>query len=162
MGYSPWPARAGEFASCRDLTIRCKIENGRYYCAFGRSKAHHESGHHVVLILLSLCIRADVFRRHQPRVVTERLQLAALGDARQHESVLRANMDIARCAAGAIRLARRSPARHQIAPQIAPAVDLDEAGQGHGGKPGGERDAAERYREPSLFTVLERSHRRDS
>jgi hypothetical protein len=25
----------------RDLTIRCKIENGWYYCAFGRSKAHH-------------------------------------------------------------------------------------------------------------------------
>jgi hypothetical protein len=25
----------------RDLTIRRKIENGRYYCAFGRSKAHH-------------------------------------------------------------------------------------------------------------------------
>jgi hypothetical protein len=25
----------------RDLTIRCKIENRRYYCAFGRSKAHH-------------------------------------------------------------------------------------------------------------------------
>jgi hypothetical protein len=24
----------------RDLTIRRKIENGRYYCAFGRSKAH--------------------------------------------------------------------------------------------------------------------------
>jgi hypothetical protein len=24
----------------RDLTIRCKIENGRYYCALGRSKAH--------------------------------------------------------------------------------------------------------------------------
>jgi hypothetical protein len=33
----------------RDLTIRRKIENGRYYCAFGRSKAHHESGHHVAL-----------------------------------------------------------------------------------------------------------------
>jgi hypothetical protein len=31
------------------LTIRRKIENGRYYCAFGRSKAHHESRHHVVL-----------------------------------------------------------------------------------------------------------------
>jgi hypothetical protein len=26
--------------------------------------------------------------------------------------------------------------RHQIAPQIAAAVDLDEAGQGHGGQPG--------------------------
>ena len=26
--------------------------------------------------------------------------------------------------------------RHQVAPQIAAAVDLDEAGQGHGGKPG--------------------------
>jgi hypothetical protein len=25
----------------RDLTIRRKIENGRYYCALGRSKAHH-------------------------------------------------------------------------------------------------------------------------
>jgi len=25
---------------------------------------------------------------------------------------------------------------HQVAPQIAAAVDLDEAGQGHGGKPG--------------------------
>jgi hypothetical protein len=25
----------------RDLTIRRKIENGRYYCAFCRSKAHH-------------------------------------------------------------------------------------------------------------------------
>jgi hypothetical protein len=25
----------------RDLTIRRKIENGRYYCAFGRSKAHN-------------------------------------------------------------------------------------------------------------------------
>jgi hypothetical protein len=25
----------------RDLTIRCKIENGRYYCAFSRSKGHH-------------------------------------------------------------------------------------------------------------------------
>ena len=26
--------------------------------------------------------------------------------------------------------------RHQVAPQIAAAVDLDKAGQGHGGKPG--------------------------
>jgi hypothetical protein len=25
----------------RDLTIRRQIENGRYYCAFCRSKAHH-------------------------------------------------------------------------------------------------------------------------
>jgi hypothetical protein len=25
----------------RDLTIRCKIESGRYYCAFCRLKAHH-------------------------------------------------------------------------------------------------------------------------
>ena len=33
----------------RDLTIRRKIENGRYYCAFGRSKAIIESGHHVAL-----------------------------------------------------------------------------------------------------------------
>ena len=33
----------------RDLTIRRKIENGRYYCAFDRSKAHIESGPHVAL-----------------------------------------------------------------------------------------------------------------
>jgi hypothetical protein len=33
----------------RDLTIRRKIENGRYYCAFGRSKAHHRIRHHVAL-----------------------------------------------------------------------------------------------------------------
>jgi hypothetical protein len=30
----------------RDLTIRCKIENGRYYCAVG---TRIESGHHVAL-----------------------------------------------------------------------------------------------------------------
>jgi hypothetical protein len=30
----------------RDLTIRCKIENGRYYCALGRS---NEAGHYVAL-----------------------------------------------------------------------------------------------------------------
>jgi hypothetical protein len=34
----------------RDLTIRRKIENRRYYCAFGRSKAMIESGHHVALL----------------------------------------------------------------------------------------------------------------
>ena len=33
----------------RDLTIRRKIENGRYYCAFGRSKPIIESGQHVAL-----------------------------------------------------------------------------------------------------------------
>jgi hypothetical protein len=33
----------------RDLTIRRKIENGRYYCAFWRRKPTTESGHHVAL-----------------------------------------------------------------------------------------------------------------
>jgi hypothetical protein len=33
----------------RDLTIRCKIESSRYYCAFGLRKPINESGHHVAL-----------------------------------------------------------------------------------------------------------------
>jgi hypothetical protein len=33
----------------RDLTIRRKIENGRYYCAFAVRKPIIELGHHVAL-----------------------------------------------------------------------------------------------------------------
>jgi hypothetical protein len=43
MGYfstaGPMPAN---LSFGRDLTIRRKIENGRYYCAFGRSKASNQ------------------------------------------------------------------------------------------------------------------------
>jgi hypothetical protein len=35
----------------RDLTIRRKIENGRYYCVLG---ARIESGHHVALVTSGL------------------------------------------------------------------------------------------------------------